>query len=151
MSAAAREILHHLASLGAMVDRQGNKLILRAGSAPVPRNVLATIRLHKAEVLQALPVNGQRREDFGERAAIIEQDGHILREWAEGFARLDPDQPPGDVPPRRWQQFVDDVGRFLDSGFADRAAALGWGPFDLFGCDAVTVPSAGSISKVCVG
>ncbi|HJU19826.1 MAG TPA: hypothetical protein VJ770_25510 [Stellaceae bacterium] len=25
--------------------------------------------------------------------------------------------------------------RFLDGGFAKKAAALGWGPFDLFGCD----------------
>ena len=70
-----------------------------------------------------------------ERAAIVEYDGGAPREWAEGFARLDPDRPPGDVPPRRWLQFVDDIGRFLDNGFAEQAAALGWGPFDLFGCD----------------
>ena len=31
--------------------------------------------------------------------------------------------------------FVDDIGRFLDSGFAETATALGWGPLDLFGCD----------------
>lgn len=70
-----------------------------------------------------------------ERAAIVEFAGGIPREWAEGFARLDPDRPPGDVPPQRWQRFVDDIGRFLDSGFAEKAAALGWGPLDLFGCD----------------
>ena len=70
-----------------------------------------------------------------ERAAIAEYDGKIPREWAEGFARLDPDRPPADVPPRRWLQFVDDVGRFLDSRLAQQAAALGWGSFDLFGCD----------------
>lgn len=57
------------------------------------------------------------------------------RDWAEAFARLDPDRPPGDVPLRRWLQFLDDIGRFLDSGFAMHAAALGWGPFELFGCD----------------
>jgi hypothetical protein len=39
------------------------------------------------------------------------------------------------VPPRRWLQFIHDCGRFLDSGWAGQAAALGWGPFDLFGCD----------------
>jgi hypothetical protein len=27
------------------------------------------------------------------------------------------------------------VGRFLDSPFCAVAAALGWGPLDLFGCD----------------
>jgi hypothetical protein len=69
-----------------------------------------------------------------ERGAIVEHDGAIPRAWAEAFARLDPDRPPGDVPPRRWQRFVDDVGMFLDR-WAAYAAALGWGPHDLFGCD----------------
>jgi hypothetical protein len=31
----------------------------------------------------------------GERAAIVEHDGAIPRAWAEGFARLDPNRPPG--------------------------------------------------------
>jgi hypothetical protein len=70
-----------------------------------------------------------------ERAAIVEHDGKIPRAWAEGFARLHPDRPPGDVPPKRWQRFVDDAGQFLDSPFCAVAAALGWGPYDLFGCD----------------
>jgi len=69
-----------------------------------------------------------------ERAAIVEHDGGIPREWAEGFARLDPERPPGDVPAGRWRRFVNDVGLFLDR-WAAYAAALGWGPVDLFGCD----------------
>ena len=55
---------------------------------------------------------------------------------AKGFARLDPDRPPGDVPLKRWRRFVDDVKRFLDSEFCAVAVALGWGSHDLFGCDA---------------
>ena len=70
-----------------------------------------------------------------ERSAIVEHDGGIPRAWAEGFARLHPDRPLGDVPRRRWQTFVDDWGRFLDGGWAGKAAALGWGPLDLFGAD----------------
>ena len=70
-----------------------------------------------------------------ERAAIIEHDGGAPRAWAEGFARLDPSKPPNDMPQRRWLRFIDDCGRFLDGGWAARAAALGWGPLDLFGCD----------------
>jgi hypothetical protein len=31
--------------------------------------------------------------------------------------------------------FIDDCGRFLDADWSTRAVALGWGPFDLFGCD----------------
>lgn len=73
--------------------------------------------------------------DLEERAAIIEHDGGIPRSWAEALARLDPNRPPGDVPPRRWLRFIDDCGRFLDNGWAARAAVLGWGPLDLFGCD----------------
>jgi hypothetical protein len=70
-----------------------------------------------------------------ERAAIVEYDGSIPCAWAEGFARLHPDRPPGDVPAKRWLRFIDDVGLFLDSPFCAVAAALGWGPLDLFGCD----------------
>jgi hypothetical protein len=32
-------------------------------------------------------------------------------------------------------QFIYDCGRFLDQGWAPKAAALGWGPLDLFGCN----------------
>jgi hypothetical protein len=39
------------------------------------------------------------------------------------------------VPEKRWSRLVNDCGRFLDRGGAARAAALGWGPLDLFGCD----------------
>jgi hypothetical protein len=70
-----------------------------------------------------------------ERAAIIEHDGGAPQSWAEALARLDPAAPPANVPPRRWLAFLDDCGRFLDAGWAVRAAALGWGPLDLFGCD----------------
>jgi hypothetical protein len=70
-----------------------------------------------------------------ERAAIIEYDGGAPRAWAEALARLDPANPPADVPLPRWQQFIDDCGRFLDLGWANQAEAFGWGPRDLFGCD----------------
>src|SRR4051794_28845996 len=39
--------------------------------------------------------------------------------------RLDPENPPGDVPRRRWAQFLHDTGAFRASGFADQARALG--------------------------
>jgi len=68
-------------------------------------------------------------------SAIVEHEGGVPRAWAEGFARLHPDRPPGDVPVKRWLRFIDDIGLFLDSGWAEQAAALGWGPYDLFGCD----------------
>jgi hypothetical protein len=70
-----------------------------------------------------------------ERAAIAEYDGGAPRAWAEGFARLDPNKPPSDVPPQRWLRFLEDCRRFLGGGWASRAAELCWGQLDLFGCD----------------
>ncbi len=70
-----------------------------------------------------------------ERAVINEFNGSASRQWADWLARLDPNDPPLDVPPRRWLRFIDDCGRFLDGRWAARAAALGWGPLNLFGCN----------------
>jgi hypothetical protein len=79
--------------------------------------------------------SGGRTDDQDECADRIEYRPGVPRAWAEGFARLDPDRPPSDVPLKRWQSFVDDVGQFLDGSFCATAAALGWGSFDLFGAD----------------
>jgi hypothetical protein len=70
-----------------------------------------------------------------ERAAVVQHKGNIVGAWAQGFARLHPDRLLRGVPTRRWLRLVDDIGLFLDSAFCVSAAALGWGPYDLFGCD----------------
>jgi hypothetical protein len=76
--------------------------------------------------------------DFEERAGIVEHDADVPRGWAEGFARLDTAKPISDVPPVRWQRFIDDCGRFLDQRWAVEAAIrLGWEPLQLFGCDRI--------------
>ena len=59
----------------------------------------------------------------------------VVYEWAAASARLHPDCPPGDVPPRRWRRFLDDTRQFLNGPFCAAAVALGWGAHDLFGCD----------------
>jgi hypothetical protein len=84
------------------------------------------------EIAPIVPSWGEAEEGG---AAIAEYPSDIRRAWAEAFARLDPDRPPVDVPRKRWEQFVDDVGLFLASPFCAVAAALGWGSHDLFGCD----------------
>jgi hypothetical protein len=70
-----------------------------------------------------------------EPAAIAVHDGDIPRAWAEALARLEPTRPPKNVPPRRWERFVHDVRLFLNGPFRAVAMSLGWGPYDLFGCD----------------
>ena len=55
--------------------------------------------------------------------------------WAEALARLDPANPPTDVPLARWQRFIEDCESFRRLGWANLAKAFGWGPLELFGCD----------------
>jgi hypothetical protein len=58
-----------------------------------------------------------------------------MAQWSERIGRLDPGNPPADVPLNRWRQFLADARRLIDDGTAARAAASGWTGHDLFGCD----------------
>lgn len=51
------------------------------------------------------------------------------------FDHLDPDHPPGDMPPNRWAHFITDARAFMASGWYERARSLGWTDSDLFGAD----------------
>ena len=62
------------------------------------------------------------------------EDKHA-RAWAEALARLDPNNPPHDVPLDRWQRFIEDCESFRRLGWANLAEAFGWEPLELFGCD----------------
>jgi hypothetical protein len=126
------DLLRVATAAGARFTVSGDRLTVTA-PRPLPAELVDQLRRAKGEVIALLAADPV--SSLEERAAIVEYGAAVPRSWAEGFARLDPARPPADVPLRRWQQFIDDVGRFLDSGFAARAAALGWGPFDIFGCD----------------
>ena len=136
----ATEALRLAHAAGVHVEIDGDDLVLVA-AAPPPPAVIDLLANHKASIVALLrpAENGYSAEDwrtiFDERAGIIEYDGGVPRAWAEALARLDPARPRCDIPPKRWVQFIDDCGRFLDGGWATRAAVLGWGPLDLFGCD----------------
>lgn len=69
---------------------------------------------------------------FDERAALVEVGARVPRPWAEEFARLDLRHRPPAMSPAEWRGILDDAGRFLDR-YAGEAAALGWGPLDVFG------------------
>ena len=62
-----------------------------------------------------------------ERAAIAEYDGGAPRAWAEGFARLDPNKPPSDVPPHRWLRFVETAVAFWTRDGPNARQSLGGG------------------------
>jgi hypothetical protein len=96
---------------------------------------LASLDTGLAKTETSSPIAHAWSETEEERAAVVEHDGGLPREWAEALARLDPSRAPADVPPKRWVVFLNDCGRFLDDGWAQHATGFGWTPFDLFGCD----------------
>ena len=111
------------------------------GSAKGPQNdrTLATVAGTPAQIQAprfALGVaNGRPRGWSDNCDGRTPFEGGAPQAWAEALARLDPAHPPRDVPRQRWVQFINDCGRFLDSGWAQRAIWLGWAPINLFGCD----------------
>jgi hypothetical protein len=59
-----------------------------------------------------------------EPGAINDHSGGAVAEWAAALAQLDPNKPPGDVPPLRWGRFIDDARKFLASDWPRQAADL---------------------------
>ena len=104
-------------------------------STPNCRSIAGVISTDSADEHDLAADSSRWTDDQNERAALVEYGAGVPRAWAEGFARLDPNCPPGAVAPEQWRQYIDDCGRFLDDGWAGKAAAFGWGPLDLFGCN----------------
>ena len=143
MTAPAVDALAAVRAAGGDVRLVGPHHLKLIAPRALPDDLIEQVRAAKPELLNLLQNKTDAtlgaRPNWGEleeeRAAIIEYDGGAPRTWAEALARLDPANPPADVPLARWQQFIDDCGRFLDLGWANLAEAFGWGPLELFGCD----------------
>ena len=143
MTAPAVDALAAVRAAGGDVRLVGPHRLKLIAPRALPDDLIEQVRAAKPELLNLLQNKTDAtlgaRPNWGEleeeRAAIIEYDGGAPRTWAEALARLDPANPPADVPLARWQQFIDDCGRFLDLGWANLAEAFGWGPLELFGCD----------------
>jgi hypothetical protein len=71
--------------------------------------------------------------EFEERAAVIENGTRAPADWVEGFARLNVARRPKGFSQAQWEQVLDDGGRFLDGGWAEKAAEAGWSAKDVFG------------------
>ncbi|MBF0584696.1 MAG: hypothetical protein HQL80_10765 [Magnetococcales bacterium] len=75
-------------------------------------------------------------DDYCERVAIIEYDGGIPRQWAEGLAAICTMQRPPDIDPRRWLAIVNAAALFADR-WAATAAELGWTTGEVFGIHSI--------------
>jgi hypothetical protein len=101
----------------------------RSSGTPAPDGVVEVANSSRASL-------GPCYRDSDEyRDGVDQQHAGTIREWAENCARLVADRPPRDVPLRRWHQLINDIGKFVDSGWAEKAAALGWTLVELVGVD----------------
>ena len=99
---------------------------------PELRDTLARCKPFILEQLQltAQPISG---EDWQERAAIIEHEAGIPREWAEAFARVCCMPRPASLSAASWQRVIDHAGRMLDNPSILRDLVRhGWGLADVF-------------------
>jgi hypothetical protein len=129
------EIVTALVRHGTRIAVEGERVrLVFNGNAP-PDDLVQAAREAKAALREMIRPTMASGADIDGRAAVIGSGNSAPREWAEALTRLDPAQPPADVPNGRWHRFIDDCEMFLDSGWARRAAALEWVPLELFGCD----------------
>jgi hypothetical protein len=131
MTALAVDALAAVRAAGGEVRLVGPYRLKLIAPTALPNDLIERVRAAKPDLLNLL----QNRAD-----ATLDPSRHALtampaRAVADALARLDPANPPRDVPLPRWQLFIDDCGHFLRLGWANRAQVLGWGPLELFGCD----------------
>jgi hypothetical protein len=98
-----------------------------AQKPPVQHGFARSERFERSEATSA--------DAFEERAAIVQYEAGVPREWAQGFARLCIMARPAGVPLSQWRLVVNAGGTFINR-WAARAAALGWGTESIFGCSA---------------
>ncbi len=75
-------------------------------------------------------------ETWRARAASLEQNAGLPREWAGPFARLLCGAPPRGFEPHRWGSVVEGASILADQ-WAAQARALGWSAEEIFGLDEI--------------
>jgi hypothetical protein len=100
---------------------------------PELRDTLARCKPFILEQLQLTASPPPSDEAWQERAAIIEHEAGIPREWAEAFARVCCMARPTSIPAASWQRVIDHAGRMLDSpSLLHDLVRHGWGLADVF-------------------
>jgi hypothetical protein len=149
MSAAA--LIQQFEDRGAHFElRPDGVHLVRPKGSVLPPKLIEAARARKSEIGNALARAAPDRQisaaaqfddaDHAERAAIMEADAGMPREWANTFAAISLRAAPGDFEPERWQDTLDGMLRFCDE-WAGRAAARGWQPSEIFSLD-LSAPAA---------
>ncbi len=112
------DLVDRVRSFGANIVLEGNALRI-VNRQKLPPTATAYIAKHGKAIAEYL--RSDENVEFEERAAIVEFDGGVPREWAEQFARYLTKTKPANVEEIDWSWFLTTCGRMLDE--APRAAA----------------------------
>ena len=99
-------------------------------SSRLPLAAIENLKAHTSGTVKTV------KRSWQARAAFLEQDFGLQREWAEPFARLLCGGSPGDFDPAYWSRTLPGASTFSEQ-WAAQAYALGWPAEDVFGLDDV--------------
>jgi hypothetical protein len=126
--------------LGVKSSRHGfgssGEWVWQLDERPAPSSATGAIELGSVAVAADAPPEANVEASAEDEAVKVTSASRVPVDWKEGLAALDYHRPAFDIPPHRWRQFMDDCSAFLTKpeGWAERAARLGWGEIELFGC-----------------
>jgi TubC N-terminal docking domain len=130
MTAAALDLLHTVSAAGGLIRLEGDTLQL-AAPKPLPDELRARLRQHKAEIVALLLA----AEPANDAPPVAQSVSATPREIADGVhAILTADGAQG-IPPQRWPRVQRDAARLIEGGWLERALTGGWTAADLYGCD----------------
>jgi hypothetical protein len=137
---AAVDMLAAVRALGGEVKLVNYGRLKVIAPAPLPKELIEQLRVAKSDLLTLLASAEPQTEPCDSWA---EPRRNAPRSWSMMEARraLGLKALRGSLPMHRLTcrrnvvRFIADCGRFLDCGWALKAAQFGWGPLDLFGCD----------------
>ena len=130
MTAVELDLLQAVAAAGGVVRLEGDRLRLSA-PAPLPDDLRARVRQHRAEIVALLSA----AEPANDAAPVARSVGGLPREIADGVRAIHSADGARGIPPQRWPRVLRDAVRLVEGGWLERALALGWTAADLFGCD----------------
>jgi TubC N-terminal docking domain len=134
MTALAIDLLREVSDAGGTVRLEGNMLRLSAPE-PLPDNLLARLRQHKAEIVALLSAAEPAHDAAPAPLADDQVDQDLPADVADGVRAILAAEGARGVPPNRWPQIQRDVRQLVERGWLHAALDLGWSTADLFGCD----------------
>jgi hypothetical protein len=133
MTAAVLDLLQAVSAAGGLIRLEGDTLQL-AAPEPLPEELRARLRQHKAEIVALLSATEPAHDASPGLPAVCNVAG-LPREIADGVRAILTADGAQRIPPQHWPRVQRDAARLVEGGWLERALTRGWIAAGLFGCD----------------